>query len=658
MRRRWLLVLPLLLLLLSSLHAEQLASAYQAMRLGDFGQAATLFKQQADKGSAEAQYQLGKLYLAGRGVDKNTTEAGKWLEKSATAGNAGAQFTLGLLERDAGNQQQAQHWLQQALDNGYGRARSELDKLAVSERPLSPKVNPEKLQQQWFDAALKADVDLMTALLEAGAKINSTDDYQRNALYYLVADDNEQGVQWLLAQGIDSNNADKYGETALILAVRQAEDGIIRRLLAAGADPAVTSRSGDGLAHLAVKGGEAGVLALLLKASVPINAANATQQTPLDLAVIKQDARLVSMIERQGGRHSPKWQAPLAPEGASMAAYLDSKEGPGPWPQAKQAVLQDEAKLLAALLAKHGPDLAEQRDSQGNSLLIYAARGSSLAVVPVLVSAGASPDQANTEGQTALMQAATLGDTAMVNTLLLSGAAAAIQDPLGRDALQLALAAGHEATAERLLGAVVQVNRQTKAGQTYMMTAIEGGAGGLVERLLKRGARLDLADQQGRSALAYSQRYCDLAATRQLLKQASGVDASDNRAYTALHVAAGVGCQEGVDVLLAAGADINAATGEGNTALMLAARAGHSAIALRLISQGADVELQNKSGDTALLYAVAGADKPVLEGLLAQGGDPYKRNQLGDSALSLAEQQQPALVEVIREQGGFRFPGF
>ncbi len=48
-------------------------------------------------GNAEAQYQLGRLYLSGTGVEKNSTIAANWLAMAARKQHAGAQAVLGEL---------------------------------------------------------------------------------------------------------------------------------------------------------------------------------------------------------------------------------------------------------------------------------------------------------------------------------------------------------------------------------------------------------------------------------------------------------------------------------------------------------------------------------------------------------------------------------
>ncbi len=60
-------------------------------------------------GYADAQYQLGRLYLAGSGVEKNRTIAANWLAMAARKQHAGAQAVLGqmLWQGDGVNRRQA-----------------------------------------------------------------------------------------------------------------------------------------------------------------------------------------------------------------------------------------------------------------------------------------------------------------------------------------------------------------------------------------------------------------------------------------------------------------------------------------------------------------------------------------------------------------------
>ena len=53
------------------------------------------FRKAAEKGVANAQYDLGTMYVIGQGVSQNYQEAESWFRKAAEKGDARAQIKLG-----------------------------------------------------------------------------------------------------------------------------------------------------------------------------------------------------------------------------------------------------------------------------------------------------------------------------------------------------------------------------------------------------------------------------------------------------------------------------------------------------------------------------------------------------------------------------------
>lgn len=72
-----------------------LSKAYDAYDNGDYQAAASLFLASAQLGKAEAQLNLGILYLNGLGVDQNNQEAVRWIRMAAERGEAQAQANMG-----------------------------------------------------------------------------------------------------------------------------------------------------------------------------------------------------------------------------------------------------------------------------------------------------------------------------------------------------------------------------------------------------------------------------------------------------------------------------------------------------------------------------------------------------------------------------------
>ncbi len=94
-------------------------SAKRAYEQKDY---ATAFKELtplAEQGNAEAQVVLGKMYMMGRGVLKDTDQAYRWFRASAAQGNADAQFFLGsfylLTHKDIA---QGLKWLRLSAEQG------------------------------------------------------------------------------------------------------------------------------------------------------------------------------------------------------------------------------------------------------------------------------------------------------------------------------------------------------------------------------------------------------------------------------------------------------------------------------------------------------------------------------------------------------------
>ena len=84
----------------------------------------------ANAGDAKAQHDMALLYLSGRHVPKDPSQAAAWFEKAAVQGLANAQFNLGVLyQRGEGmtqNDRLAFFWYQSAAEQGLARAQHNL----------------------------------------------------------------------------------------------------------------------------------------------------------------------------------------------------------------------------------------------------------------------------------------------------------------------------------------------------------------------------------------------------------------------------------------------------------------------------------------------------------------------------------------------------
>ena len=120
--------------------ADALSDATRVYDAGDYEKAAKLYRPLANEGNAEAQYILGMMYRAGRGVPRDNQEAKKWYQQAAEQGHPLAQFYLGwMYARGKAVPQdyvQSYMWISIAIANVSGEAKREFivdrDSLAKS----------------------------------------------------------------------------------------------------------------------------------------------------------------------------------------------------------------------------------------------------------------------------------------------------------------------------------------------------------------------------------------------------------------------------------------------------------------------------------------------------------------------------------------------
>ena len=79
----------------TSASAQNLNRGYIAYNSGDYASALKEWRPLAQRGSTLAQYNLGRMYFNGQGVDQDYTEAHKWFSLAAVQDYAPAQNSLG-----------------------------------------------------------------------------------------------------------------------------------------------------------------------------------------------------------------------------------------------------------------------------------------------------------------------------------------------------------------------------------------------------------------------------------------------------------------------------------------------------------------------------------------------------------------------------------
>ena len=100
----------------------EVKAGIEAWLAGDHAGAIRRWRPLADRGDADAQFNIGQAYRYGRGVPADLKIAQGWFEKAATQGHGQAVANLGLLLFQNGQRAQAMPWVKKAADAGDPRA--------------------------------------------------------------------------------------------------------------------------------------------------------------------------------------------------------------------------------------------------------------------------------------------------------------------------------------------------------------------------------------------------------------------------------------------------------------------------------------------------------------------------------------------------------
>jgi ankyrin repeat protein len=288
-------------------------------------------------------------------------------------------------------------------------------------------------------AAAAGRAAAVKVLLEHGADVRLKDKDGQTAVYGAVAAQHLQIVRLLLQHGCDINVTDNDGHTLLIVAAQSGAKLVTELLIQQGASlHAVDERQLTALHHAAHSSGTASTVRLLLAHGAAVNARAFDGMTPLHSAAIVGQLQSAEVLLAAGadvylrandGATALHMAAArgyaavvklLLEHGA--AAVMDSVQGQwcgccGP----VSAVMSCKDVAVLKLLLTAGASVRAVT-SRGNSCLHIAARhGHSAAVLCLLIKAGADLHAVNSDGQTAAEVAHTAGH-ALAEQLLIRAA--------------------------------------------------------------------------------------------------------------------------------------------------------------------------------------------------------------------------------------------
>jgi TPR repeat protein len=102
--------------------AQSVQAGVEAWQQGRYDEAAAQWRPLAERGDADAAYNLGHAYRLGRGVPQDMATAERYYRQAAEAGHTEAQAMYGLLLFQNGQRQEAMPFIQRAAEHGDPRA--------------------------------------------------------------------------------------------------------------------------------------------------------------------------------------------------------------------------------------------------------------------------------------------------------------------------------------------------------------------------------------------------------------------------------------------------------------------------------------------------------------------------------------------------------
>ncbi|KAI5837221.1 ankyrin repeat-containing domain protein [Morchella snyderi] len=516
-------------------------------------------------------------------------------------------------------------------------------------------------------AARNGRGDLISLVLDMGAKIDSHDKEDRTALHWAATYAHDAHLITLLECSQEIHAVVK--SPLHTVEPSEAHAAPLRILLDRGADIASQSWFRDRLTshtplHWAAGCGNVAAVELLLERGAEIDQEGGmVRYTPLILAAINDHERVVRL---------------LLAKGADVKAITMWNETALHW----AAWAGHEA--VAVALLEHGAPL-EDLGSDLQTPLIEAARENHEGLARILLEHGANIDTRNVDHDTPLNIAAERGFLGMISLLLAHGADLTIKNH-SRSPLHSAAYAGRVAVVDFLLregGADIK-ERLEHNGYNMLHTAVAGrGDLALIHLLLDRGLHPADLTADGHTAvhLAHMRNRYDLAAAMlnhtpfsplqyltapAQLRDPAALDAlvratvellaahalpATHYLTTALYSACAAGLVHSARILIAAGADVNdRRSADGATPLLAAVASGNEPTVRLLLSAHAECDALgqqqgpgegegpgrgrgDEDGETPLRRAAVAGNVAIARALLECGADLHMRDWRGRTLL-------------------------
>ena len=351
-------------------------------------------------------------------------------------------------------------------------------------------------------AAMNGNADVLAQLIHAGADPRATVPGGESAIMTAARTGDPDAIHVLLAAGADPNPSNEAGQTALMWAAAANNPEAITALVDGGADLAAKTPKGLDALLFAARAGRRAAAEALLDAGADIGSTLATGESVLEAALVNTHWDIAEMLLDRGADPNQADAGYTALHRVTVQRQIIR----GVVPSEEAAIPIGSLDIIMALVrkmiangldvnARMGKDrLKEQRFVNmrdvlfrvGATAFLLAAKEADLALMELLLEAGADPTIPTFDGTTPLMVAAGLySDTGNYHRFAERGWTDHVLE-----ASRMCIDLGND------------VNAVNDVGDTALHGAAYRGALDVARLLVEHGAGLDVRDSRGLTPLS------------------------------------------------------------------------------------------------------------------------------------------------------------